>query len=213
MTLLESDYRQAGMPEIEYAGKAFLYVPASQVEMVQKYAGPSEHRASAQHARDEGLDRPQAKRGRSGASPGVEMLQLQAVREATKGIAHPAEQRVAARVRGGLSVRGNGRSTSRRRRDQAGLLRPAGGRLDRLICGDVGYGKTEIAMRAAFKAVMGGAQVAVLVPTTVLAAQHTQTFSERMADYPIRIEMLSRFRRPPNRSASSATWPKAWWTS
>ena len=66
--------------------------------------------------------------------------------------------------------------------------------MDRLICGDVGYGKTEIAMRAAFKAVLGGAQVAVLVPTTVLAAQHAQTFGERMADYPVRIEMLSRFR-------------------
>src|SRR6185503_14538799 len=66
--------------------------------------------------------------------------------------------------------------------------------MDRLICGDVGYGKTEVAIRAAFKAVMGGKQVAILVPTTVLAQQHFNTFRERMADYPLRIELLSRFR-------------------
>jgi transcription-repair coupling factor (superfamily II helicase) len=66
--------------------------------------------------------------------------------------------------------------------------------MDRLICGDVGYGKTEVAIRAAFKAVMAGKQVAILVPTTVLAQQHFNTFRERMADYPIRVEVLSRFR-------------------
>ena len=66
--------------------------------------------------------------------------------------------------------------------------------MDRLVCGDVGYGKTEVAIRAAFKTVMGGKQVAILVPTTVLAQQHFNTFTERMADYPIRVELLSRFR-------------------
>ena len=66
--------------------------------------------------------------------------------------------------------------------------------MDRLICGDVGYGKTEVAIRAAFKAVMGGKQVAILVPTTVLAQQHFNNFRERMADYPVRVELLSRFR-------------------
>src|SRR5213075_691231 len=66
--------------------------------------------------------------------------------------------------------------------------------MDRLICGDVGFGKTEVAVRAAFKAVMDGKQVAVLVPTTVLAQQHYNTFRERMAEYPVRIELLSRFR-------------------
>ena len=66
--------------------------------------------------------------------------------------------------------------------------------MDRLICGDVGFGKTEVAIRAAFKAVMDGKQVAILVPTTVLAQQHFNNFRERMADYPMRIELLSRFR-------------------
>src|SRR5947209_5327304 len=66
--------------------------------------------------------------------------------------------------------------------------------MDRLLCGDVGYGKTEVAMRAAFKAVMGGKQVAVLTPTTVLAYQHFETFSARFAPFPVRIDLLSRFR-------------------
>ena len=69
--------------------------------------------------------------------------------------------------------------------------------MDRLICGDVGYGKTEVALRAAFKAVEDGKQVMFLVPTTVLAQQHFGTFSERMRDYPIKIEVASRFRSAP----------------
>src|SRR5207249_2587214 len=68
--------------------------------------------------------------------------------------------------------------------------------MDRLLCGDVGYGKTELAMRAAFKAAMAGKQVAVLVPTTVLAEQHLETFRERMAEFPVRIECVNRFRAP-----------------
>ncbi len=71
--------------------------------------------------------------------------------------------------------------------------------MDRLICGDVGFGKTEVAIRAAFKAVMNGKQVAVLAPTTVLAQQHFEVFRQRMLDYPVRIEMLSRFRSQSDR--------------
>ena len=76
--------------------------------------------------------------------------------------------------------------------------------MDRLICGDVGFGKTEVAIRAAFKAVMDGKQVAVLVPTTVLAQQHFNTFRERMADYPVRLELLSRFRTPARQQRGGA---------
>ncbi len=86
--------------------------------------------------------------------------------------------------------------------------------MDRLICGDVGFGKTEVAIRAAFKAVQGGRQVAVLVPTTVLAQQHLNTFRERMAGYPIAIEMLSRFRTPKEQKQILAGhWRRARWTS
>jgi len=68
--------------------------------------------------------------------------------------------------------------------------------MDRLICGDVGYGKTEVALRAAFKCVMDGKQVAILVPTTILAQQHFETFCQRLSPFPIEVEMLSRFRTP-----------------
>ena len=109
--------------------------------------------------------------------------------------------------------------------------------MDRLLVGDVGYGKTEIAIRAAFKAVQSGRQVAVLVPTTILAEQHARTFGDRLADFPVRVAVLSRFltaaeqaavmaelarrvggrrhRDPPaaqRRRAASSRWDSSWWT-
>src|SRR5206468_1876415 len=77
--------------------------------------------------------------------------------------------------------------------------------MDRLLVGDVGYGKTEVALRAAFKSVQAGKQVAVLVPTTILAEQHGRTFRERLADYPVRIEVLSRFRGPKDTRSEEHT--------
>ena len=102
------------------------------------------------------------------------------------------------------------RSRTRRPRDQLTAIdevkpdmeRPKP--MDRLICGDVGFGKTEIAIRAAFKAVMDGKQVAVLVPTTLLAEQHFITFSERFAPYPVKVKMLSRFVSPARAAARSS---------
>jgi transcription-repair coupling factor (superfamily II helicase) len=85
--------------------------------------------------------------------------------------------------------------------------------MDRLVCGDVGFGKTEVAIRAAFKAVQDGKQVAVLVPTTLLAQQHFQTFSERFAGYPVRVEVLSRFLTPAQArkvAQGSATARSTW---
>ncbi len=82
--------------------------------------------------------------------------------------------------------------------------------MDRLLCGDVGYGKTEVVMRAAFKAMGDGKQVAVLAPTTVLCFQHFETFKKRFQPFPVRIEMLSRFRtRERNQSRRWRIWPKA----
>ena len=84
--------------------------------------------------------------------------------------------------------------------------------MDRLICGDVGYGKTEIALRAAFKAVQDSKQVVYLVPTTILAQQHYNTFVQRMKDFPVRIDMLSRFCTPSQQKKRWKTCEKAWWT-
>lgn len=83
--------------------------------------------------------------------------------------------------------------------------------MDRLICGDVGYGKTEIAIRAAFKAVQEGKQVAYLVPTTILAQQHYNTFAQRMKDFPVRVDMMSRFRTAAEQKKTITDLKKAWW--
>ena len=85
--------------------------------------------------------------------------------------------------------------------------------MDRLICGDVGYGKTEVALRAAFKAANAGKQVLMLVPTTILAQQHFGTFTERLRDYPFTIEHVSRFRPPPSSARRSSASPRARSTS
>ena len=86
--------------------------------------------------------------------------------------------------------------------------------MDRLICGDVGYGKTEVALRAAFKAATDGKQVLMLAPTTILAQQHYGTFSERLADYPLTVELVSRFRSPAEqRAAIEGFAARAGWTS
>ena len=85
--------------------------------------------------------------------------------------------------------------------------------MDRLICGDVGYGKTEVALRAAFKAANAGKQVLMLVPTTILAQQHYGTFSERLRDYPFTIEHVSRFRPRPSSAPPSSASPRARSTS
>ena len=85
--------------------------------------------------------------------------------------------------------------------------------MDRLICGDVGYGKTEIALRAAFKAVQDSKQVVYLVPTTILAQQHYNTFVQRMKDFPVRIEMMSRFCTPAQQKKTLEGCGKGWWIS
>jgi transcription-repair coupling factor (superfamily II helicase) len=192
MTLLEHDSTKQECLKIEYADKAYLYVPVTQIEQVQKYAGPSEHRPPLSTLGTKAWTARKERAELAVHQLAVEMLQLQAVREASEGIVHPPDgdwQREFEAAFPFEETDDQLRVAAETKRDME-RARP----MDRLICGDVGYGKTEIAMRAAFKAVMGGAQVAVLVPTTVLAAQHAQTFGERMADYPVRIEMLSRFR-------------------
>ena len=125
----------------------------------------------------------------------AQLIQLYAARQAVQGPRVRAGHPVAARAGGRLPLHGDARPARRDRRGQAATWsRPVP--MDRLICGDVGYGKTEIAVRAAFKAVQDGKQVAVLVPTTLLAQQHFNTFSERMSQFPVEIRQLSRFQTP-----------------
>ena len=122
----------------------------------------------------------------------AELLRIQASREAQAGFAFPADTEWQGEFEASFpftETPGQMRAIEETKRDME-RTRP----MDRLICGDVGFGKTEVALRAAFKAVQAGKQVVVLVPTTVLAQQHFNTFRERMAGYPVSIEMLSRFR-------------------
>jgi transcription-repair coupling factor (superfamily II helicase) len=177
---------------IEYAQGDQLFVPVYQADRVMRYVGvdgrlPSLHRLgsadwqSIKHRVKESVEQ-----------VAEELLQLYALRQVIKGHAFkkdtPWQQELEASFPY-TETPDQLQALADVKRDMESE-RP----MDRLICGDVGYGKTEIALRAAFKAVMDGKQVAMLVPTTVLAQQHYQTFCERLAPFPVTIEMLSRFR-------------------
>lgn len=177
---------------LEFDEGAKVYVPVTKIELVQKYISGFDHIPKLSK-----LGKQTWKRKKEMAESAVqdvasELLSLQAVRDAKQGIVYPEDNEwqkefesefIFQETEDQLKVIDEIKQDMRSSRP-----------MDRLICGDVGYGKTEIAIRAAFKVVMYGKQVAVLVPTTLLAQQHYRTFSERMADYPIRIDMLCRFK-------------------
>src|SRR5207248_3530891 len=121
-----------------------------------------------------------------------EMIELQALREAKPGIALPADSEWQAEFEAAFPYQETPDQLTTLAEIKRDMERPRP--MDRLVCGDVGYGKTELAIRAAFKVIDNGKQVAVLVPTTVLAEQHFRTFGERLAEYPFVVECLSRFR-------------------
>ena len=178
--------------QVIYANNDTLYVPVHQADRLSRYIGaddrpPTLHRLG-------GAEWAQVKRRAQQAAEEVaqELLDLYAAREATPGFAfspdHPWQHELEAAFPY-VETEDQMRAIQEVKRDME-KPRP----MDRLICGDVGYGKTEVALRAAFKAVMDNKQVAILVPTTVLAQQHFNTFQERLKPFPIVVEMLSRFR-------------------
>ncbi len=177
---------------VEFRDHVKVFVPSTRVDLVQKYVGGFEGRPQLSLVGGTAWEKKKARVAEALQGLAAEMLRLQAVRRASPGVAFPADDRfqkefeaefIYEETEDQLTV------LEEIKRDME-TARP----MDRLICGDVGYGKTELAMRAAFKAAMNGRQVAVLVPTTVLAQQHYETFKERMADYPLVIEVISRFR-------------------
>ncbi len=179
---------------IDYAETDKLFVPVEQADRVGKYVGvgeaaPALHRlGSTEWARTRGRVRAEVRK------LAEDLLALYAAREVTTGHAFAPDtvwQREMEAAFPYVETPDQLTAIADVKADMESS-RP----MDRLLCGDVGYGKTEVAIRAAFKAVMDGRQVAVLVPTTVLAQQHFRTFTERMQAYPVRIEMLSRFRSP-----------------
>jgi transcription-repair coupling factor (superfamily II helicase) len=179
---------------IEYADEAKLYVPVEQAHLVTKYVGAGK-RMPTLHRLGGGLWQKQKfSAERAIMDLASELLQIQAARETLEG--HPFAPDTAWQREFEAAFIYDETPDQITSIEEVKHDMESKKPMDRLICGDVGYGKTEVAIRAAFKAVMDGYQVAVLVPTTVLAEQHWNTFRERMAGYPISIEMLSRFRSP-----------------
>ncbi len=177
---------------IEFADEAKLYVPLEQACMVSRYVGVGKKSPPLSSLAD-----PKWSRAKKNAAASIfdyagKMLALQAERETQPGYAFGADTKWQLEFEHSFPFRETPdqlKAIVETKRDMEESRS-----MDRLICGDVGFGKTEVAIRAAFKAVMEGKQVAVLTPTTVLAQQHFETFRQRMLDYPVRIEMLSRFR-------------------
>jgi transcription-repair coupling factor (superfamily II helicase) len=177
--------------EIEFHGGTKVYVPCSKIELVQKYVGGAKSRPTL--ARIGGQTWVRQKQAAEAAvnDLAADMLELQAARASRTGISFPLDsewQREFDASFPYVETPDQLVGIDAIKRDMHNL-RP----MDRLICGDVGYGKTELAMRGAFKAIDAGYQVAVLVPTTVLAEQHGRTFRSRMAEFPFEIAVLSRF--------------------
>jgi len=176
---------------IEYAGKAKLHVPVSQAHLLSRYVGISRHSVKLHTLGGKGWSREKTDAERSIADLAASLLETQAHRSLLAGHQYPPDTQWQYEFEASFPYveTADQHKVIMEIKHDMQSSRP----MDRLVCGDAGYGKTEVAMRAAFKAVMDDRQVAVLVPTTVLAQQHFETFAERMAPYPIRVEMLSRF--------------------
>ncbi|ABO48661.1 transcription-repair coupling factor [Desulforamulus reducens MI-1] len=184
---LQKDYLQ-----LQYAGEDKLYVPTDQVGMLQKYLGAESDHPKLSRLGGTEWSKAKAKVREAVKDMADELLALYASRQTVRGHAFSKDMPWQAEFEALFPYEETPdqlRAIGEVKQDME-KVRP----MDRLLCGDVGYGKTEVALRAAFKAVMDNKQVAVLVPTTILAQQHYNTFRERFANYPIRIEMLSRFR-------------------
>ena len=177
---------------LQYAGTDKLYLPLDKLDLLFKYKTAEEKEPRLSKLGGSEWERTKRKVSQSIKDMAEELLKLYAVRQAREGYAFSPDTPWQAQFEDAFpyeETRDQLKAIQDVKRDME-IKRP----MDRLICGDVGYGKTEVALRAAFKAIMDSKQVVVLVPTTVLAEQHFQTFSQRFADYPTTVEVLSRFR-------------------
>jgi len=177
---------------LEFADEARLYVPLEQAYLVSRYVGAGKRSPPVSSLGDGKWARAKIKAAASIFDYAGKMLAIQAERQMHAGNAFALDTKWQAEFERSFPFRETPDQMKAIIDTKIDMERPRP--MDRLICGDVGFGKTEVAVRAAFKAVMDGRQVAVLAPTTVLAQQHFEVFRQRMLDYPVRIEMLSRFR-------------------
>jgi transcription-repair coupling factor (superfamily II helicase) len=177
---------------LEFADEAKLYVPLEQAYLVSRYVGVGKRSPQLSSLADSKWARAKKNAASSIFDYAGKMLAVQAERETVPGHAFGPDTKWQREFEHSFPFRETPDQMKAIIDAKIDMERPRP--MDRLICGDVGFGKTEVAIRAAFKAVMDGRQVAVLAPTTVLAQQHFEVFRQRMLDYPVRIEMLSRFR-------------------
>lgn len=186
---IEKDYIK-----IEYADSGNLYVPATQLELIQKYAGADARKPKLNKLGTQEWSRTKSKVKGAVEEIAKDLVELYAVRQNKDGFQFGEDtvwQKEFEELFPFEETDDQLLAIEATKRDMESHKI-----MDRLICGDVGYGKTEIAIRAAFKAVQDGKQVVYLVPTTILAQQHYTNFAQRMKDYPIRVELLCRFRTP-----------------
>ena len=186
------DGRSEEYLRLRFADSAVLHVPASGINLVQKYVGARGKRPGLSHLGGGGWLKTKQRVEAAVTDLAAELLRIQAMRRSMQGLSYPLTTDWQRQFEDEFLYEETEDQLTSMRQIDDDMFRPRP--MDRLLCGDVGYGKTELAMRAAFKVVQAGRQVAVLVPTTVLADQHYRTFSERFADYPVRIDVVSRFR-------------------
>ncbi|HLF32454.1 MAG TPA: transcription-repair coupling factor [Xanthomonadales bacterium] len=188
---LEIDQRPAEFLVLEYADGDKLYVPVSYLHLVSRYTGSDPDSAPLHRLGSKQWDKARNKAAEKIRDVAAELLDLYSRRLARDGFAFPLDEKLYAEFAAGFPFEetpDQQNAIDAVKRDLA-----SGKAMDRVVCGDVGFGKTEVALRAAFVAVQAGRQVALLVPTTLLAQQHLSTFSDRLADWPVRVELLSRF--------------------
>lgn len=179
---------------IEYAKGDKLYVPVSQLHLVSRYSGSSAEHAPLHSLGGEAWEKAKRRAAEKVHDVAAELLEIQAKRMAQTGFGLRIERGLYERFAAGFPFE---ETPDQQQAIEAVLADMAQDNpMDRVVCGDVGFGKTEVALRAAFVSAMAGRQVALLVPTTLLAEQHFRNFSDRFADWPIRVEVLSRFKSP-----------------
>jgi transcription-repair coupling factor (superfamily II helicase) len=178
--------------KVEFADGVKVYVPVTKASLVQKYIGARDFQPRLSKVGGVTWGRQKDRVREAVKDLAADLLELQAIRAAKPGIPYPEDDRMQREFEGSFLYEDTPDQIEAGSAIKLDMQAPRP--TDRLLCGDVGYGKTELAIRAAFKAVCAGKQVAVLVPTTVLAQQHFQTFTDRLVDYPVIVEALSRFR-------------------
>ncbi len=189
---LTIDSEDAEFLTLAYQDDARLYVPVSNLHLISRYTGSEEGLAPLHRLGGDTWSRAKRKAAEQIRDVAAELLSIYARREARKGFAYPAPDAAYTQFAAAFPFEETPDQQMAIENVIADMV--AERSMDRLICGDVGFGKTEVAMRAAFLAVHSGKQVAILVPTTLLARQHHDTFKDRFADWPVNIDSISRFK-------------------